>query len=304
MPIEPSLASPPGFRSGFVGIIGKPNVGKSTILNAVLGRKVSIISPRPQTTRFRILGILTRKHAQVMFIDSPGWHKPQHLFGRHLLAVAKGVLEEADVLLAVVDARAGLGREDEWVFDEVRRTKKPAVLAINKVDLVRKPLVLPLLEQCAKQALFDEMIPISALKGDNLDVLLKALMTRLPEGPRWYEPGQLTDQSTQQIIREFIREPVLCATWQEVPHAVDVLVEEVTDKPEITVIRATVLVERDSQKAILIGRKGERMKAIGKAARLELQRWLGRKVFLELWVKVAKDWREDHAMLRQLGYES
>lgn len=297
------MESPPGFRSGFVGIIGKPNVGKSTILNAVLGRKISITSPRPQTTRFRILGILTRKQAQVIFIDTPGWHKPEHLFGRHLLTVAKGVLEEADVLLAVVDARAGLAREDDWVFEEVRRTKKPAVLAVNKVDLVRKPLVLPLLEQCAKQELFDEMIPISALKGDNLDVLLKALVARLPEGPRWYEAGQLTDQSTGQIIREFVREQVLCATRQEVPHAVDVLVEEVTDKPELTVIRATVLVERDSQKAILIGHKGSRMKTIGTAARLELQRWLGRKVFLELWVKVAKDWREDHAMLRQLGYE-
>lgn len=293
---------PIASHSGFVGIIGKPNVGKSTILNYFLGRKVSITSPRPQTTRHRILGILTREEAQVVFVDSPGWHKPKHILGRYLVTVAKGVVEEADVLLAVIDAASGITREDEWVFEAVRRAKHPAILAINKVDVVKKNLVLPLLEACAAMRLFDEHIPVSAVAGDNMDVLLDQLIARLPSAPRWYEPDQHTNQSTEQLIREFIREQVLHATRQEVPHAVAILLDEVTAKDAVTLIRATILVEREGQKAILIGQQGQMLKQIGKASRLELERLLGRKVFLELWVKVAKAWREDPAMLRQLGY--
>lgn len=293
---------PEAFRSGFVGVVGKPNVGKSTILNFLLGRSVSIVSPRPQTTRGRILGILTRGNAQVVFVDGPGWHKPRHLLEKRMIAVAKGVVEEADVLLVVVDAVSRIKQEDEWVFDAVRRTKRPAVLAVNKVDAVKKPFVLPLLERCAGLKLFDDYVPISALRGENMEVLLGALIARLPEGPRWYEPDQLTDQSTQQLVSEMIREQVLCATRQEVPQAVAVLLEELTPKERLTVIRATILVERDGQKAIVIGHKGQLLKAIGQAARLNLERLIGRKVFLELWVKVAKGWRDDPAMLRQLGY--
>ncbi len=292
-----------GFRSGFVGIVGKPNVGKSTILNAILKRKISIVSPKPQTTRHRILGILTRKDAQLIFIDSPGWAKPQHLFGRHLITVAKGVIEDADVLVMVIDARAGLSREDEWVFQEVQRANRPAILVINKVDLVSKPLLLPLMEDCAKRGLFQAVVPMSAKTGENMPALLQAVSRLLPEGPRWYEADQITDQTTTQIIREFIREQVLLATHQEVPHAVAVMVDRIEEKETVTVIEATILVERDSHKAILIGKRGQMLKHIGTEARVELQRWLGRKIFLELWVKVAKDWREKPALLRQLGYE-
>lgn len=293
-----------GYRSGFVGLSGKPNVGKSTLLNAFLGRKVSITSPRPQTTRTRILGILTRPDAQVIFLDSPGWHRPQHPLGRYMVAMARGIIEEADVLVAMLDATTGITQEDEWVFDEIRKAKRPALLAINKVDAVNKGLILPLLEQAAATGLFAEHIPVSATHGDNLDVLMAQLIARLPEGPRWYEPEQVTDQTTEQLIQEFIREQVLLATRQEVPYAIGVLLEEITRKETVIVIRATILVEREGQKAIVIGRQGQMLKHIGTEARKELERLLGDKVFLELWVKVARDWRTDISMLRQLGYHA
>ena len=303
----------PDYHSGFVGVIGKPNVGKSTIVNAFVGRKVSIVSPRSQTTRNKILGILTRPDAQVILIDTPGWHKPEHPLGRHMIAVTKGVVEDVNVLLAVVDAAGRFTEEDEWVFEQVRRAKRPVLLALNKVDLVNKRLLLPLMARCAELKLFEELVPVSALTGDNMDRLLTQLIKRLPQGPRWYEPDQLTDQSSEQLIREFIREQVLYATRQEVPHAVAVLLDELTTKEPpvgrphatgLTLIRATILVEREGQKAIVIGKQGRTLKQIGTAARLELERWLGRKVFLELWVKVAKQWRADPAVLRELGYEA
>lgn len=309
------MSPPPAqeYHSGFVGVIGKPNVGKSTIVNAFVGRKVSIVSSRPQTTRNRILGILTRPDAQVILIDTPGWHKPEHPLGRHMISVTKGVVEDADVLLAIVDAAGRFTKEDEWVFDQVRRANRPSLLALNKIDLVNKRLLLPIMARCADLKLFEELVPVSALTGDNMDRLLAQLITRLPQGPRWYEPDQLTDQSSEQLIREFIREQVLHATRQEVPHAVAVLLDELTTKeppagrphaPGLTLIRATILVEREGQKAIVIGKQGRTLKQIGTAARLELERWLGRKVFLELWVKVAEQWRADPAMLRELGYEA
>ena len=291
-------------HSGFVGLVGKPNVGKSTILNYFLGRKVSIVSPRPQTTRQRILGILTRPDAQVIFVDSPGWHKPEDPLGRYLVTVAKGVVEEADVLVPIIDAKSGLRREDEWVFDQVRSTKRPAILAINKADLVKKPLLLPLMERLAGLNLFQEQVPVSALTGENMEALLGAVIQRLPAGPRWYEADRITDQSTEQIIREFIREQVFRATHQEVPQAVAVGLDQLEEKDRVLVIRATILVEREGQKAIIIGKGGQMLKSIGQAARLDLERWLGRKLFLELWVKVQKNWRSHDAILRELGYDA
>jgi GTP-binding protein Era len=300
----PADGPPTGHRSGFVGLIGKPNVGKSTILNAYLGQKVSITSPRPQTTRRRILGILTRPEAQILFVDSPGWHRPQHPLGRYLLGVAKNIAEETDLLVTVLDATTGVRQEDEWVFEEVRKSKHPALLAINKVDLVKKGLLLPIIERCASLELFDAYVPVSAVTGENMEALLKEIVARLPEGPRWYEPGQVTDQTPEQAIREFIREQVLLSTREEVPHAVDVLLDQITRKPQATVIHATILVEREGQKAILIGRQGRMLKQIGTAARQEIERLLSTKVFLELWVKVVKDWRQKPSMLRELGYHA
>lgn len=292
------------FRSGFVGIVGKPNVGKSTILNYYLGEKVAIVSPRPQTTRQRILGVLTRDDAQVMFLDSPGFHEPEHALGRYMVEVAKAVLEEADVIVDVLDARHGLREDDERLFSRLRHVKRPRLLAMNKVDVVRKPKLLPLIEACANTRLFTECIPISARTGEQMDVLLARIIAHLPEGPRWYEPEQRTDQTPRQLMAELIREQVLLATREEVPHAVAVLLEECEERERLVAIQATILVERQGQKAILIGRKGAMLKQIGQEARRPLERLLGRKVYLGLWVKVAEGWRQDERVLRQLGYAS
>ena len=290
------------YRSGFVGIVGRPNVGKSTILNYYVREKVAIVSPRPQTTRHRILGVLTREDAQVMFIDTPGFHQPEHALGRHMLEVAKTVIDEADVLMAVIDARTGVVEDDERIFSRVKQAKRPAVLAVNKVDIVKKPRLLPLLDTCAKAKIFSDCVPVSALTGDQMEALLAAVIGHLPEGPRWYEPEQYTDQTARQLIGEFIREQVLLATRQEVPHAVAVLVDQVEEQAHLTSIQATIFVERQGQKAIVIGRGGAMLKQIGQQARRQIERLLGRKVYLGLWVKVAEDWRSDERILRQLGY--
>ena len=295
--------TPPGHRSGFVGIIGRPNVGKSTLLNYYLGEKVAIISPKPQTTRHRILGVLTRDEAQVAFIDSPGLHEPEHALGRHMQEVAKAVIDEADVLLAMIDGRAGLTAEDERLFSRLRQVQnRPVILAINKVDIAGKPALLPLIDRCARTGLFRECVPVSALTGMQMDVLLRCLIACLPEGPRWYEPEQRTDQSRGRRVSELIREQVLAAARAEVPHAVAVLIDEIEERDRVTAIRATIFVERQGQKAILIGKGGGMLKTIGQAARGELERLLGRKVMLSLWVKVSEHWRSDERVLRELGY--
>jgi GTP-binding protein Era len=290
------------LRSGFVGLIGRPNVGKSTMLNYYLGEKVAIVSPHPQTTRRRILGVLTRPQAQVIFVDTPGLHQPRHALGRYMVEVAKAVLEEVDVVVVLIDGRVGITAEDEQVFGRLRHLKRPALLAINKVDVVKKPRLLPVLAAAAATGLFDECIPVSALSGVQMGVLLERVMARLPEGPHWYEPQQRTDQTTTQRISEFIREQVMLATYQEVPHAVGVQVEQIEEKEKTTVIHATILVERPGQKAILIGQAGQMLKRIGREARLQIERLLGRDVYLELWVKVAEDWRGNTRILRELGY--
>ena len=298
-------------RSGFVGIVGRPNVGKSTLLNYYLNEKVAIVSPRPQTTRHRILGVLTRDDAQVAFLDSPGLHEPEHTLGRHMMEVAKAVMEEADVLIVMIDGRVGLTREDDRMLDRLRQVlrvpgaggaARTALLAINKADVTKKPRLLPLLEACAKTKLFAECIPVSAKSGEQMDVLLERVIAHLPEGPRWYEPQQRTDQTTERRAAELIREQLLLATRQEVPHAVAVLIEQIDERERVTAIQATILVERPGQKAIVIGKGGAMLKQIGQAARQQLERLLGRKVHVELWVKVAEGWRRDERVLRQLGY--
>ncbi len=305
-------AVPAGHRSGFVGLVGRPNVGKSTMLNALLGEKIAIVSQRPQTTRRRILGVLTRPEAQVIFLDTPGLHEPEHALGRYMLEVVKSAMDEADVLVVLVDARSGLTDEDERVFGRVRQVlsapsregagPRCALLAVNKVDAVSKPRILPILERAAATRLFAEYVPVSAKTGEQLDVLLTEIIARLPAGPRWYEPEQRTDQTTQERVSELIREQILEATYQEVPQSVGVLMEQIEERPKVIAVRATLLVERPGQKAILIGREGSTLKAIGQRARQQLERLLGRKVFLELWVKVAPHWRKDERILKELGY--
>ncbi len=281
------------------------------MLNYYLKQKVAIVSPKPQTTRHRILGVLTQENAQVMFLDTPGLHEPEHALGRYMLEAAKGVIEEADLLVTVIDARAGVTDADQRVFAQVKRAlgqsgpggrERKAILVINKADAVKKPKLLPVLDRCAKLGLFTDCIPVSALTGLQMDVVLSRIIAELPEGPRWYEPEQQTDQTDSQRLSELIREQILAATREEVPHAVAVMVEEVEETGRTTKIQATIVVERQGQKAILIGRGGEMLKQIGQQARAEIERLLGRKVFLGLWVKVAEDWRRDARMLRRLGY--
>ena len=291
-------------RSGFVGIVGRPNVGKSTILNHFIGGlPVAITSPKPQTTRHRILGVLTREDVQVAFVDTPGFHRPEHALGRRMLEDVKAVIAEVDVLLAVIDGRTGLRPDDEEIFTRIRQAKRPCVLAINKVDITKKPLLLPILAACDKLGLFSACVPVSALTGDQMDVLLKAVIAHLPEGPRWYEPEQRTDQTTTQMIGELVREQLLIATHEEVPHAIAVQIEEIEERDKVTAVRATILVEREGQKAIVIGKGGAMLKTIGQKARQQIERLLGRKVFLELWVKVSEDWRNDERILRELGLQ-
>lgn len=296
-------AVPPGHRSGFVGIVGRPNVGKSTMLNYYLGEKVAIVSPRPQTTLRRTLGVLTRPDAQFAFLDAPGFYPPRDHLGRSMQESAKAVLDDADVLVVVIDGTRGLTTEDARLFEAARSTKGRRLLVINKVDAVKKPQILPLLDECAKTGLFEECIPVSAKTGEQMEILLQCIVARLPEGPQLYEPDQRTDQTTTQRIGELVREQVMIATRQEVPHAVAVLVEQVEEQPKVTMIHAALLVEREGQKAILIGRGGGMLKRIGQAARQELERLLGRQVYLQLWVKVSKDWRSDDRLLRELGYQ-
>ncbi len=295
------MVTPP-HRSGFVGIVGRPNVGKSTLLNALLGEKIAITSPHPQTTRHKILGVLTRDNAQLLFVDTPGLHEPHHALGRHMFEAVKAVIEDADVLITVIDGRAGLTADDERVFERVKQAKRSTLLAINKVDVVKKPLLLPLIDRCAKLGLFAECIPVSALTGEQLPVLLTHVIAKLPEGPQWYGPEQRTDQPMIQRISELIREQLLLATRQEVPHAIAVMVEQMEEKERVTTIEATILVERPGQKAIVIGKGGAVLKQTGQAARHEIEKLLGRRVYLGLWVKIAEGWRSNERILRELGY--
>jgi GTP-binding protein Era len=290
------------FRSGFVGLVGRPNVGKSTILNYYLRQKLAATSPKPQTTRERILGVLHLPEAQVAFLDSPGLHRPRNTLGRIMHASAKDVLESADILVAVIDAKAGLSREDERVFGLLKQYRQCKLLALNKADLVHKPALLPLLQQCEAYNLFKELIPISAYKGTQMDVLLKAIMDHLPLGPAWYPPEQVTDQTDEAQIREFIREPILHAAHAEVPHAVAVIIDHVEDKGDIRHIHASIIVEREGQKAIIIGKQGGLLKKIGQAARQSIESKLKCRIFLKLWVKVVPEWRSNERILRSLGY--
>lgn len=292
------------YKAGFVGIIGRPNAGKSTLLNHVLGRKIAITSPKPQTTRGRIEGILTRPAGQAVFVDTPGVHAPQHALGRTMVKTAHGAALDVDVLLAVVDAARGLGPDDERVFDWVRQARTPSLLAINKVDAVRKELVLPLIERCAKMRLFLDYFPVSALTGVNMAELVEAVFAQLPPGPQWFEPDRVTTQSTQTLVAELIREQILRHAEQEVPHAATVRVDELRPGVRGTglYVRATILVEREAHKGILIGKGGARLKQIGQAARAQIEQLVGQSVFVELWIKVAKDWRSDPSVLKRLGY--
>ncbi|PDW01888.1 GTPase Era [Candidatus Viridilinea mediisalina] len=301
--VEAPSVPPPTLRSGFVALVGKPNVGKSTLLNALLGQKVSIVSPRPQTTRVPTRGILSRPDVQIVFVDTPGIHQPSHALGRLMVDLAELSLPNADVIGFMVDLSQPPSELDRQIAQQVQRARGHRLLILNKVDI--KPRGgHNYLEAYHALGPWDEELAISARRRLGLTALLDAIVTRLPIGPALYPDERITDQSEQQIAAEFVREKVLFHTQHEVPHAVAVGVDEWEEREPATFIRMTITVERDGQKAIIIGAHGSMLKKIGSAARFEIERMLGRKIYLELWVKVRPNWRDDPAALGWLGYQA
>jgi GTP-binding protein Era len=302
---------PPDHRSGFVAVVGKPNVGKSTLMNAYLGQKIAIVSAKPQTTRNRLLGILTLERergdladAQIIFVDTPGIHQPLHKLGEYMVETAVRAIPDADVVLFLVDVSHPPGDEDRQIAEILNdQCRVPVLLALNKADLAPDDQVASQVEAYRALGGFDEWLLISALRGDNRDRLLLATIERLPFGPRYYPEEQVTDQQLRFMAAELVREQVLHHLHQEVPHSVAVSVQEFKERSEdLTYIGANVFVERDTQKAIILGRGGTMIKRIGRDARREIEELLGTRVYLELWVKVKKKWRKDEQELRRLGY--
>ncbi|NLE46249.1 MAG: GTPase Era [Chloroflexi bacterium] len=292
-------------KSGFVVVIGEPNVGKSTLINRLVGQKVAVVSPKPQTTRNRILGILTREDAQVIFVDTPGLHDPKHKLGEAMVTTARGAIPDADLVLFVVDASTPPDEQERVIAGLIREhTDAPVILVLNKMDLLAPENVEPFTE--AYWALLPDYrhwMMTTATTGDNLDKLLTLVIEELPEGPRFYPGDQVTDQTEREIAAEMIREQVLRYTRQEVPHAVAVIVEQFTERETgVTYVGATVYVEKDSQKGIIVGRGGQMLRQIGSAARQEIERMVGGRVFLDLWVKVRQGWRRDEREVRRFGY--
>ena len=293
------------YKSGFISIIGRPNVGKSTFLNRVIGQKIAIMSDKPQTTRNKIQGVLTRDASQMIFIDTPGIHKPKHKLGEFMIKVSKNTLREVDIIMFMVNAEQGLGKGDEFILELLEGTKTPVFLVVNKIDQVHPEELVQIIETYKGKFPFAEIVPISALQGNNVDQLLETIETYLPEGPQYYPADQVTDHPERFIISEMIREKVLHLTREEIPHSIAVVIDKIKrDEENENMIRvqATIMVERDSQKGIVIGKRGSLLKTVGTEARKDIEMLLGSKVFLELWVKVQKDWRNKSTHLRDFGY--
>lgn len=292
------------FKSGFVAVIGRPNVGKSTLINSLIGQKIAIMSDKPQTTRNRIMCVLTTDSEQVIFLDTPGIHKPLHKLGEYMVKAAEDTLKEVDAILFVVDATEDLGGGERYIMERLQATRKPVILIVNKLDLIDKREVLPIIKKYTKEYKFAGVVPISAKEKLNLDSLLGELNQYLPKGPQYYPSDTVTDQPERLIAAEMIREKVLHLTRDEIPHAIAVDIEEMkTRSDEKVYIRATIYVERDSQKGIVIGKRGSLLKKIGALARKDIEIMLGSRVYLDLWVKVKKDWRDRSNILRELGFK-
>lgn len=292
-------------RSGFVSILGRPNTGKSTLLNALVGVKLAIVANKPQTTRTTIQGVWTTDHAQVVFIDTPGIHSGDSKINRRMMDSIRQALDQRDLLLYVVDASREPGAEDERALELVKQAGAPAIAVFNKIDLVKdKRALLPLMDRYRQLHAFTDLVPVSALKGAELDTLRNAIIERLPLGPAYFPKDHLTDQPERFLVSEIIREKILAVTRDEVPHAVAVTVDEWKEEGRLTRVAATIHVERPGQRAILLGEKGERLKSIGTKARLECEALLGRRFFLGLFVRVSKDWRESDSFLRDLDWRT
>lgn len=291
-------------KSGFVAVIGRPNVGKSTLINHLIGQKIAIMSDKPQTTRNRILCVLTQPDAQIVFLDTPGVHKPLHKLGEYMANTVENTLREVDAILFVVDVTEKFGAGERFIIDHLKATKRPVILIINKIDRVKNEDILPIIANYAAQYDFAGVVPVSAKNKLNLDHILSEVKKYIPEGPEYYPEDMVTDQPERLIAAEMVREKVLELTRDEVPHAVAVDVDEMATRPKGDVyIRATIYVERDSQKGIVIGGHGSMLREIGQRARHDIEVLLGAKVYLDLWVKVRKDWRNRDAILKSFGFE-
>lgn len=290
-------------KSGFVSIIGRPNVGKSTFVNRVIGHKIAIMSDKPQTTRNKIQGVMTQEDAQIIFLDTPGIHKPKHKLGDYMMRVARNTLAEIDAIMFMVNINEEIGRGDEYIMEMLKHVDTPVFLVLNKIDLVHPDDLMPKIEQYQTYMNFTEIVPISALEGHNVDHFIEVLKSYLPEGPKYYPDDQISDHPEQFVVSELIREKILHLTSEEIPHSIGVNVDRMIKESESRVrIEATIFVERNSQKGIVIGKGGKKLKEVGKRARLDIEHLLGSKVYLELWVKVQKDWRNKVNFIRQMGY--
>src|SRR5688500_14241017 len=295
--------SNPGYRSGYVGLIGRPNAGKSTLLNYLVGEKIAAVSNKPQTTRHRIQGIVTNEKGQIVFVDTPGVHKPGYLLNRRMMAAVHDAILSVDLVVLLRDASVSTGNGDRFVLDLVKESGKPSILVLNKIDKVKdKTLLLPLIESYSKEYEFAEIVPISALKGDAIDNLLDQIVKHLPVGERIFGDDELTDQPMRTIVAEMVREKILASTGEEIPYVTAVVTEKWDESdPQQPRIYCAIYVERDSQKGIIIGKGGTKLKKIGTDARRDIENLLGRHVHLQLFVKVVSDWRNQARDLDEMG---
>ena len=293
------------FKSGFAAIIGRPNVGKSTLMNHLIGQKIAITSRKPQTTRNRIQTVYTSERGQIVFLDTPGIHKAKNKLGEYMVNVAQRTFQDADVILWLVEASDYIGAGERHIAQQLKRTKLPVILVMNKVDRVEKKEIPGYIEAYRKILDFAEIVPVSALRSVNLDTLLDCIFKYLPYGPQFYDEDTVTDQPQRQIVAEMIREKALRCLEEEIPHGIAVTIEQMKERPEggLVDIEATIICERDSHKGIIIGKQGAMLKKIGSQARTEIEKMLEEKVNLKLWVKVKKDWRDSDFLIKNFGYD-
>ena len=291
------------FKSGFVAIIGRPNVGKSTLMNQIIGQKVAIMSDKPQTTRNKIHGVYTTEEMQIVFLDTPGIHKPTSKLGDYMVKAAQSALEEVDVILFLTDVTEKIGGGERYIMERLKTVSTPVLLVLNKIDKVHPEELLPIIDQYKNMMNFAEIVPVSALLGNNVNTLLQQIAKYLPEGPKYYPDDQITDHPEQFVCAELIREKILQLTRDEVPHSIAVTIEDMRVQDNgIVYIGAVIFVERESQKGIIIGKHGAMLKQVGTLARQDIEALLGSKIYLELWVKVKKDWRNHEPILKDLGF--
>lgn len=292
------------YKSGFVTLIGRPNVGKSTLMNHLIGQKIAITSNKPQTTRNRIQTVYTAEQGQIIFIDTPGIHKAKNKLGEYMVSVAERTLKEVDVILWLVEPTTFIGAGEKHIVDQLNKVKTPVILVINKVDTVKKEEILRFIDAYKDVCDFTDIVPVSALKGDNTEALIQTIFKYLPEGPRYFDEDVITDQPERQIVAELVREKALRLLGDEIPHGIAVAIDGMKERPGggLVDIDATIICERDSHKGIIIGKKGEKLKQIGMQARQEIENLLDMRVNLQLWVKVKKDWRDSDFLIKNYGY--